>query len=275
MAEMVKDPSQRVMYVTMGTSLFHSATWEPNEEVCKLVSGYEEWTGEETRSSPSSRQASPHAASIRERLGYALRTNNAERWAKWLSADLLAGRPSTGSLLRYSAELTTLLKLAETRPAGQTLADFLNGYGEIRFVYDDRSPASGGPNLPQIAASHLACYLNVLAGQEKRAGLVAVPGLSSQNPDEVLEGIQGFGDEIAKAIEQFRWFDFIASGGYKLYGTLLADLRDIPSISARLIYLHEEGQGIFVSPKEEREPLPPQGDDQERIRKRAADFGRY
>jgi hypothetical protein len=248
------DPSRRVMYVTLGTSLFSSATWEPTPELLGRVPRYREWIDSDLK--PDARLMSPFSRDVRDGMRTHLRGNNAETWGAWLPEDLRDGKPLPATLLRYSAELTTILRLAETRPAGTSLADFLNGYAEIRFVHDDRSSAEG-TNYPYIAAVHLAHYLNVIAGS-RRAMPVPISGLSSTDPDEVLAGMERFGNEIKQAMERFRWFDFIASGGYKLYGTFLADLRYQSNISARLVYLHEESQSVFVSPAEHRDPRPRQ-----------------
>jgi hypothetical protein len=254
MSEPVKDPSRRVMYVTMGTSLFHSATWEATDEVCEKVPGYREWTEGDCKTSPDRRQMHPLYASIRDGMQAALNARNAEWWAAWLPKDFRNEEPSPGSFLRYSAELTTILSLSETRPHGSTLSDFLKGYDQARIVHDDRT-SDGEKNLPYVAAVHLAYYLNLLAAQADFATCVPLTGLSSSDPQEVLEGLGRLADDIEEARERFQRFDVIASGGYKLYGPVLADLRSTENISIRLIYLHEGGRGLFVMPHEsERKP---------------------
>lgn len=256
MAETVIDPARRVMYVTMGTSLFHSATWEATEELCKLVPGYEEWTTPDTLASPDLRLVSPRSGSIREGLRSALSTRNVEKWAAWLPEDFRLGRPAP-TFLRYSAELTTILKFSEA-PPNAGVPDLLGKYEQIRIVHDVMT-SDGEKNLPYIAAVHLACYLNLLAAKKDLAVCVPLLGLSSKDPHEALEGLGRLADDIEASRERFRCFDFIASGGYKFYGPFLADLRSIPGLSMRLVYLHEAGRGIFISPRESLEPVKRRG----------------
>ncbi len=241
MTEPGKDPSKRVMYVTMGTSLFHSATWEPTAEVCQRVPGYEEWTKDDCRNSPSNRLGHALSSSIQNSLRQALRAEKTDEWVRALPQSLIEGNPSPASFFRYSAELTTILKLSEENAMGGTLSDFLNGYAQIRLVCDQ---VSNGPNLPFVAATHLKSYLNVLA--PLRTELVVIPGLSSHDPEKLLReeasGLPRLISEVRNAVHESEQIDIVASGGYKIYGVILSQLLGLMGVSVGIHYLHEEGQ---------------------------------
>jgi hypothetical protein len=238
------------MFITVGTSLFHSATWEPDQGSLAALPEYRDWTQGELLTSPDRRMSCGNSAKIREGLKILLEARDIEIWWNCLPQDLRDGRPNPRTLMRYSAELSTLLKLADEEAQGaESLGEFLASYEEIRFVYDPTSPPDGNKNLPMIAGSHLLHYVNAISGDKAPARVSRIPALSSKDPAELLgenTGLGKLGQEVCMALAEWDQVDIIISGGYKLYGIFLAPVIDeIEGKIARMIYVHEEGDVLM------------------------------
>lgn len=237
----------KVMFVTVGTSLFHSASWEAGKAVLLDVPRYDQWTADEkVLKEPEARKRTSVASRIQSRLELVLKTDNAGEWAKRLARDLTSGEPKATTVMRYSAELATILKLFEAEGgAAATLGEFLGSYDRIFLPCD--SSGRGTARLAYVAAHHLAAYLNLLAGGN---GLLAqalpVPGLSSTDSSVLLGEATGLG-RLAKLIEDEKadQQDFVISGGYKLYGIYLYPLLDADDRAVRLLYIHEDGDRLL------------------------------
>lgn len=248
---------KKVMFVTMGTSLFHSASWEG--ALPSPVRHYKEWCDEKERlKSPERRQLSPHSQQIKADLEGHLSAKNAEEWASCLPKELVAGNPDSSTLMRFNAELSTILKLgllSEERNGAASLADFLRSYSAIHIAYDDRAPEDGGKHLPLIAAAHLKAYLDRIAGQGI-ASFLEIPGLSSKDSAVLIgtehdpTGLTRLRNEIQKLIDPPHLpdqIDFVISGGYKIYGVALARLTALKQPRVRLIYTHESSELVIFS----------------------------
>jgi hypothetical protein len=232
----------KVMFVTVGTSLFHSASWEKDEAILRDVPEYYQWTADDdVLKEPEARKRTPAARRIQAELEKRLKYDNTPLWVQRLAKDLTGGNPDLNTVMRYSAELATILKLFETEAGtDQSLEDFLRSYDHIYLPCD--SSDQGTAKLPRVAAHHLAAYLNLLAGNE---GLLAQPlavaGLSSTVPETLLgenTGIKELGKRLLK--EEAEQLDLISSGGYKLYGIYLYQLLVSKSLPVRLFYIHED-----------------------------------
>ena len=178
----------RVMFVTMGTSLFHSASWQPKEGALPAeIPDYDEWLAERlpgderpsTKESPDARLGSLHARSIRNRLEGELRCDNGAAWAEYLPPDLLAGRPAE-PMMRYGAELATILKLWQEEASEDELSTFLGSYSTIQVVSDDDD---GRPSV--VAGAHLVAYLDRCA-RRAVAEPLRVRDLASRVPWKLL-----------------------------------------------------------------------------------------
>jgi hypothetical protein len=248
------------MFITMGTSLFHSATWEPGAGALAALPEYRDWTQGELLTSPDKRMSCGNSAKIREGLKILLDARDTGSWWGCLPKDLRDGNPSATTLMRYSAELSTLLKLADEEGEGKSLKEFLTSYEQIRLVYDPDGPADEGKNLPMVAATHLLSYINGMAADPARASFLKIPGLSSREPSELLgedTGLGKLGDEICAALVSWDQVDIIISGGYKIYGIFLAPVvEEIEGKIARMIYVHEEGGILMRIPGEAPELKP-------------------
>ena len=239
----------KVMYVTVGTSLFHSATWEAVPELLREMPSYEEWMAPERLRSPSARQGSDAGALTETKLIEKLRPDNAAEWSRRLPGDLVAGSPRPDTVMRYSAELATIAKLAEQEPVGDvSLRAFLQSYDEIQLVADPAHPASGR-NLQWTAAEHLTFYLRSLCGGDQRVKVCAVEGLASGSPEDLFAQERGLGlllQKLDSALASGRDLDLIVSGGYKIYGIYLGRL--LVGNGVRMVYIHEKGGELLVLP---------------------------
>jgi hypothetical protein len=260
----------KVMYVTMGTSLFFSASWEGelpvDERDKKEFRHYRAWldtatSGDERRCplrSPEARLDFRYADLNKSALKKHLRGDNGREWAEALPPRLLEGDPVPGDEMRYCAELATLLYLYQSSDKEDqegwddpSFAGFLRSYSKIEVVMDDRMPASGNPNRAFIAGNHLIAYLNRIAGSEIAAAC-KIPGFSSTDPDELLGATTGLGALMAHLFEtlaQTARVDLVISGGYKLYGLALTPLLRRPDWAVRFLYIHEEGERLIQMPR--------------------------
>jgi hypothetical protein len=246
----------RAAFLTTGTSLFHSATWDFEGGLRLEIPEYEVWTRPPLLRSPEARKSAREADLILAKLKEHLRLDNTASWSLRLASDLRWGTPDPGTVMRYSAELSTLLKVAEHEPQGDgTLGDFLRSYAAVAFVCDPRFYPGRG-QASHVAASHLAAYLNALAPEWGRARVEEVPGLSSSKPEELrpaddTSGLPNLVRKLRQAAERHDSIDLVISGGYKVYGAVLAPL--LGSARFRMIYIHEEGEQLLI--------LPGQGDE--------------
>jgi hypothetical protein len=260
----------KLMFVTMGTSLFHSASWEPRDgKLPCAIPFYEEWLRGRSPGdmepapveSPDARLSSPHSGSIRNALQAALQGANGRTWADFLPFGPAAeSRVGPAPPMRFSAELATILKMHavadEATPTN--LVDFLASYSRIYVVSD-----SDASDLSMAAGAHLVAYLNHLAGRMCSEPLT-VAGLSSTDSRRLLGtrdakgALQKLAEAIGAAIqghlERPEAVDLVISGGYKLYGVALArlaelkepDLRRLNKPLHRLFYIHERGNDLMV-----------------------------
>lgn len=256
------------MYITVGTSLFESATWEPTDWVLERCPDYKYWCDNpHFLDNPESRRTqNSQSGRIRDGLRQVLREGAPEDWAQHLPPGLLDRDSHPTQSLRYSSELTTLIKMAQYHPEGEpeftSLRQCLESYHAIFVITDEdqTQPAA-------LAAAHLVAYLQRIVDDERVASL-PVPWLSSTEPSVLLDQKQstGLGSLIKRIRERQKdgratQVDLIATGGYKVYGIVLAQLVStfpLHGASARLIYVHESGEKlmIFQPDKVWMEPAP-------------------
>ncbi len=246
---------RKVMFVTVGTSLFHSATWGPGPEVLQLAPGYGEWLKPPALGSPEERR---RADRTRAGLLQHLAVDNVEEWAGRLAAELLAG-PPPATPMRYSAEMATLVKMHQESGEGDepiSFGDFLCGYESIHLLFERDHDPDGRPNDSRVAGEHLVGYLNRAAGRAVASGL-PISGLSSTDPARLIGGGGAFRkgalERLAEELEAVRrpgveLVDLVISGGYKLYGVALAHLAEESDRKPRfrLVYVHEMGEQLMT-----------------------------
>jgi hypothetical protein len=251
----------KVMFITVGTSLFESVTWEPRGQLPQSVPYYEShWLRDQKKlRSPEARCGGARDRKVRSGLEAALDGINGADWAAHLPEDLLRGEPNPTTFLRYSAELTTVLKLYDLEAeGGGSLGEWLKTYDAIRLAYDEVGPKDFSKNLQAIAAAHLAQYLNKIVGQERVALTEPFPGLSSTNAERVLGPGSGL-DLVRQRLErelkepQDVEIDLVVSGGYKLYALVLGRMvrqegrpEKPPVRNVRAHYFYEEGSELVT-----------------------------
>lgn len=255
---------KKLLFMTMGSSLFESASWDRDAEPASNLPLYRTWLeNPDYLDSPRLRASCPEVAGQLEEV---IREDNALKWAGCLPADLRKGRPERGTAMRYSAEMATLIKLAEVEVDAGTARDLrevLSGYHRIYVIVDpevyatDVEAAHGraGERLSYIAGMHLRRYLAVILGEAEALGkieLLQVRGLASREPGRLLArdrkaGVLSLLDEIEKRRREHRptRMDFVVTGGYKLYGMVLAQLAAFKETKCKLFYLYEKGDQLL------------------------------
>jgi hypothetical protein len=241
------------MFVTVGTSLFHSASWE--KDSLTEIREYGEWTADKTLCSPEARKRTRNAERIEAALEKGLCAGDYDLWARRLPADLLSGSPHMDTVMRYSAEFATILKTWNLTSDFPSFGDFLRSYSKIHLIADPSS------RLPFQAAHHLTHSLNQVAGNDGPAQVMPVYGLSSTDPAVLLgdhTGLGLLGQIILPDLNGALQTDLVVSGGYKLYGIILTSLLRLPEKKVRLLYIHEEGNRLIQIPKTWKERAQPQ-----------------
>ena len=232
----------RSLLITVGTSLFESASWEPTASPLRRNQHYQAWIAS-CLENPTYRR---RFASAHEQLVSLLQTDNAEHWVKHLAEDLRKDYPTQA--LRYSAEMTTLIRLAaETAP----VREYLDTFDHILLPYDPSEPVKGKDDRPvatsRVAAHHIAAYLRSLT-----VGTVtvkAIEGLSSREPADLRRGLVALRRLADSLTGDGCALDLITSGGYKIYGHVLYPLAACRT-DVRLHYLHETGAGVVTLDRE-------------------------
>src|SRR4029077_12952098 len=257
----------KVMFVTVGTSLFHSASWE-TDSLTAEIREYREWTAGNALCSPEARKRTRNAERIEAALEKGLCAGDYDLWTRRLPEDLLSGSPNMDTVMRYSAELATILKTWNLTSEFQTFGDFLRSYSTIHLLADPSF------RLPFQAARHLAPALNTLARNVGPAQLLPVYGFSSTDPGVLLGDHTGLGRLarfILQDLKDALQVDLVVSGGYKLYGiTFTSLLWWFPEKKVRLLYIHEEGNLLMQVPKVLRDRTS--GEEQRREAPNVGDF---
>lgn len=256
----------RVMLVTVGTSLFSSATWEPRPDLYpdeaagglpKRVREYGNWLRSDSLAEPAKRARDEDVRKELERL---LTEENAAEWAQCLPPGLPEGTHDVVGR-RFGAELNTLVLLAEdeARRSGTavSLRELLLRYDRVHVV-TEKDQGEGVDAFSRIAAFHLVEHLNWIAGRTV-AKRLEIPGISSSEPERLRGGLLELQCRVDKLLLE-DWclgLDLVLTGGYKVYGYLLSPLafgRD----AVRLLYAYEgadelvvlQGSAIRVGPSE-------------------------
>ena len=227
---MVSD--SRILVVTVGTSLFSSASWLWEGDL-KTVPGYRGWIGDQLED-PAGRRRD--GAKTIEKLENFL-GKGTEVSEKCFASDF--DHP-----LRYSGELTTLLR-CYTSPLrrqggrqGESFSEYLQRrYGEIQLL-----AATKASNLSNIAARHLQVILRDKIGHPN----VSMPQ-ALRHPD-LYDLVGCLRDHLEALFQTSAEVDLLVTGGYKAYsllaGKFVATQPD--SYQWRALYLHEEEKSHLV-----------------------------
>lgn len=243
----------RVMVVTVGTSLFHSASWDGGN------SGFFEEMGESDTKTYQEKWASRgdsrslgglHSPAQRIRTGGALEDRfkeklnatekNVAKWAEWVAP------VEAGDFMRYSAEISTIISFVqyEARQSGREWKEILREY-YIDFICDSAQDSSA-----YIAAHHNRVYLQQLFdGNADHLSCKDFSYLSSLEPHLLYKGLieyQNYLRQLQGAINPtvFRQIDIVISGGYKIFG--LVGFGFLLDERFRVIYQHEDSNNVFI-----------------------------
>lgn len=219
---------QRTLVVTVGTSLFTSATWKCEGKIGE-VRGYRAWTEELLEDPARRRSEGCRTADAVEKL---LRTGTA------ITEDFFAH--DFDHPLRYSGELATLIRCSQREGRGaESLQDFLGRrYSEIQLL-----AATHVDNPSKVAAQHLQVILRDKLGHPK----VTMPEtLRSHVLHELVGHLnRHFAELAASGVE----VDLLVTGGYKAFSLLAGKFvaSQPKERSWRALYVHEEAlDHLFV-----------------------------
>lgn len=247
----------RFLLVTVGTSLFTSASWAPERLSGFGLQRYEEWTKGEKLIDPKARDRDPRVRPLMERAVLeSVQPGTDELDPVWVDAlpdELQRGEPNKTDAMRYSAELATLIHLAERRK--ETLRELLAGYDRIALPIEGiRATGDQERDKSAIAGIHLKHYLErILGGGEGDAGerieLWRIEELTSTEPADLTAALERLAERTVEQCRSVDAFDLVVTGGYKIYGFYLAPLVLTAGggprpVDGALHYVHERGAAL-------------------------------
>lgn len=215
--------------VTVGTSLFSSASWSCEGDL-KSVRGYRGWTRELLDDPAGRRGEGARTVGDLEKL---LKEKETEITERHFAPDF--DRP-----LRYSGELTTLLRCHQSplSRAGESFAAFLQrSYQEIQLL-----AATNRSNSSNVAARHLQVILRDKLGHPN----VSMPEtLRSSHLHELIGYLRDHLEDLTRTGVEA---DLLVTGGYKAYSLLAGKFVATQPKDRhwRALYLHEEESGQLI-----------------------------
>lgn len=233
---------RKEMFITVGTSLYFSATWE-NLPPASDVPGYEQWLQAPRRTKPKERKGSHQGKKVEGKIISQLAADpqNVATWSVILPQELKDGKHDPKENLRFSAELSSLLMLADHEKI--SARDLLSRYEAIHVVVDPNETTSGSS---YVAGVHLLSYLQTIAGPgvASRINLFKIPDLASVDEALLVPALQALVHGVLRrSREQQAQVDLLASGGYKIYVGFLSHLVAVDN-HLQLLYLHEEASKL-------------------------------
>ena len=249
-----------VIIVTVGTSIYHSATWDENNDNFRQAIGarsarkyQERWCNRQSAGnirggllSPSNRLR--NAPDLEENFHIWLKDAKPAVWGDWVAKYI------PGEELRYSAELATLLKLAYWETSnGQTNGeneDDWKGYFEdtmIWWVCDSNQTTEGA-----IAARHNAACLQHLAGlQNSKIDYKEIPNFAATDPEKLHAALIAYSELINQTLKgNFSHVDAVVTGGYKIHNLITNDF--VGREGFQLVFLHETFSGLYIVGKDRK-----------------------
>jgi hypothetical protein len=219
--------NKRQLVITVGTSLFESASWDPEKLVGDLaVPGYEAWCQEGKLQRLEARKATPGFTRVSKALFEKLDEDD-RRDALTEAFDKRFDMRG-----RYSAEIATLIALRPrffTKTLHEGFPEFLKGaYLSTLLIHGDARD-----DKSRVAALHLEPLLHTLGAPVQRQELSSDLAENSRQLHELLRKMTGS-------------VDLVASGGYKAQAILMAQeyQQRTPAEAWRLFYLHESSDLI-------------------------------
>lgn len=249
---------KRQLIVTVGTSLFTSASWEEGQEPFKSIPGYPKWVEAKYLKSPGARARMLEWNGINALAGKDVEAAvfSAIQADPTGTAGAFVVPAANGDGLvpgRYSAEMATILRIWEDeRPKTGSVpgpgAFLAARYEVIRFLCSLEAD-----DAARVAAEHLQAQIRKLSGEEV-IGLETWARLSRSGLREKVKTLaEILGSEAAQGPVPV---DLVISGGYKIYAAVATYLLQP---GWRLYYLHEDAGSELVT----QESLPGRGSEQQ------------
>lgn len=250
---------ERILVVTVGKSLFSSATWRAENHFD--FRGYRRWCEElDAKGKPfwlqnPERRAKDDATC--QKIGNIVKDKAPSELSRLVTIT------DSDEPRRYCAELTTLL--AMYRAPGhhtESFQSFLSGYGAVDLVCptDERDEA-------HIAARQLEQIL-LAQGAKNASGSLLKKILRSEAP---RHRVKQWGEYLDALTKDKNNIDLVVTGGYKGFALLAGDAwaRTGSELGWRVIYLHqdkeedlfvhENGAVLALAPGEPPEIVRPKG----------------
>jgi putative CRISPR-associated protein (TIGR02619 family) len=205
------------LVVTVGTSLFTSASWR-EEGRFGMIRGYDSWI-EKYKGKPGARAAS--GKYVPEKIEARLGQRNASDFAEF------EWEPQCP--LRYSAEITSLLRWAENGRAADLSAFLKENYQGVDLVC-----TSGSKDPSRIAADYLCGVL------EQRLGVQGVRVADELVGQSLLDRVEHF-QTYLRSLPVDETVDLVVTGGFKafaMFGAVFAATAERKQW--KVLYLHEE-----------------------------------
>ncbi|RMG38228.1 MAG: hypothetical protein D6732_05470 [Methanobacteriota archaeon] len=237
----------KVIIVTVGTSIYHSATWDENNENFRRAIGarnakkyQERWCNPQSAGriragllSPSNRLR--NAPELEENFHKWLKEGNPTVWGKWAAAY------TPGEELRYSAELATLLKLAysERLRNDNNWMNYFND-SKIWWICDKNTTSDSA-----IAAQHNAACLQYIASLESnKIDFKKIPHYSTTEPQNLPIALRVYKEFIDSFLNNDNHVEAVITGGYKIHTVIAKHF--VGCQGFRMIFLHETFSGLFI-----------------------------
>jgi len=243
---------KKLMIITVGTSIFHSACWNKDHPDFKKELGtlWEEYCDKFANPGVSGDPGGLSDPEKRRREGKNLESffkchlkgSSAGKWPEWVAPF----DPYMSPALRYSAEITTILRFAEKEAdkVGSTWQKSLEPY-DFYFVHDSNTGSFSG-----IAGLHNRTYLEKLLNTKPgRIKPKAISGFAEhQNPRALINALREFRSFLNKAdscVEPlYDTIDLVISGGFKVYGIVGHSF--LSSRKFRILYMHDESSRVII-----------------------------
>lgn len=260
---------QKLMIITVGTSIFHSACWNKDHPdfIKELGDIWQEYCESFANPGVSGDPGGLFDPEKRRKEGKnlenffkdRLKGNSAGCWPEWVATF----DPPDSPAHRYSAEIATILCFAENEAdkVDSTWQKVLEPY-DFYFVHDSDTASLSG-----IAGLHNRTYLEKLLNTESgRMKSVEISGFSEhKNPRLLIKALKEFRLFLsqAKASVQplYDTIDIVISGGFKVYGVVGYGF--LLNHNFRTLYMHDESSRVIIQDRktmridnDREEPFP-------------------
>lgn len=233
----------KIMLVTVGTSLFSSASWTAEIESKLGIDKYSRWTQVKPKENPLVRPEirvwMDGSKLIKDRLNQKIEVNNAKEWSKHIAREL-------DTPMRYSAELATIIRLYDKENRAGDYAG-IGGFLNQRYEHIYLLCNENDDDPSRIAAEHLKEYLIVLTDGKLNSKVEVKDKLKTGDLGSKVESIFSYLRKIC--LSENNDYDIVISGGYKIYvsicGIFIEARWKQGNKNDRIIFLHESDNELI------------------------------